>query len=243
MTIQWSVYRNHEEASRQVADLFAETLGNDPACNLGLATGSTPLLVYADLCQRHRSGGLDFSRTTTFNLDEYIGLPPEHSQSYRTFMNTHLFNHVNIPLAQTHLPNVHTDDPAAAANEYEQLLHRSRGIDWQLLGIGTNGHIAFNEPGSTGDSITRVVDLAASTIESNSRFFDSAEQVPRRAITMGIGSILRAKRIILLASGESKAAAVAGAIRGPIGTDNPASFLQRHDNVLFVLDEAAASAL
>lgn len=222
---------------------MADFLKNQPAGVLGLATGSTPLDVYSELCRRHREDGLSFAQSLTFNLDEYLGLERDHPQSYRRFMHAHLFDHVDIDVARTHFPDVHATDVRLAAEDYERELHESGGVGLQLLGIGTNGHIGFNEPGTLPDSLTRVVDLAPSTILSNQRFFESADQVPRRAITMGIATILRSEKILLLATGASKASAVAGAIQGPIDTENPASFLQTHADVHFVLDELAASNL
>ncbi|TWU15134.1 Glucosamine-6-phosphate deaminase [Allorhodopirellula heiligendammensis] len=222
---------------------MAEAVASHPSCVLGLATGSTPLQVYSELCRRHREDGLSFGDVTTFNLDEYLGLKVGHPQSYRHFMQTQLFDQVDIDIPRTHFPDVHADDVQQASEHYEHQLSESGGIDLQLLGIGTNGHIGFNEPGTTLESLTRVVDLAPSTIRSNTRFFESAEQVPRQAITMGIASILRAKKVVLLATGAAKAAAVAGAIQGPITADNPASYLQSHADVLFVLDEPAAAQL
>ncbi|TWT66423.1 glucosamine-6-phosphate deaminase [Allorhodopirellula solitaria] len=243
MSIAYSVYPDHQTASERVADLFTNVLSSGSPTVLGLATGSTPLQVYGELCRRHRNDGLSFSQASSFNLDEYLGLESGHPQSYRHFMREHLFDHVDIDLARTHLPDVHADDAQSASDEYERQLQQSGGVDLQLLGIGTNGHIGFNEPGTKKDSLTRVVDLAPSTIDSNQRFFESPDQVPRQAITMGIASIMRAKQIVLLATGQAKAAAVAGAIQGPISADNPASYLQSHPHVHFVLDESAASEL
>ncbi len=243
MSIAYSVYPDHQAASHQVAEIIADLLVTVPSCVLGLATGSTPLQVYSELCRRHRDDGLSFAQASTFNLDEYLGLDPGHPQGYRHFMQEHLFDHVNIDAPRTHFPDVHASDVSSASEDYERQLTESGGIDLQLLGIGTNGHIGFNEPGTTPDSLTRVVDLAPSTIHSNKRFFESADQVPRQAITMGIASILRAGKIVLLATGASKATAVAGAVRGPVTSDNPASFLQSHADVHFVLDELAASEL
>lgn len=247
MTIAYQIFDTSVEASRYVAGLIVSSIINQPSCTLGLATGATPIPVYENLGIRHQSGELSFESVTSFNLDEYIGLPEDHPQSYRSFMNQQLFNHVNIDVTRTHFPTTHRIGAGISAEEiasqYESQIVESAGIDLQLLGIGTNGHIGFNEPGSSGDSVTRVVDLAASTIEANSRFFDQPDQVPRQAITMGISTILRARKIVLMATGASKADAVAGAINGPISTDNPASFLQDHSDVVMVLDRDAASAI
>ncbi|CAN0488550.1 unnamed protein product, partial [Hapterophycus canaliculatus] len=183
----------------------------------------------------------------TFNLDEYIGLPSGHPKSYRSFMNGQLFDHVNIDQSKTHLPATGLIAEGVSADEvasrYEALIVESPSIDLQLLGIGTNGHIGFNEPGASADSITRVVDLAPSTIAANSRFFDSPDQVPKQAITMGISTIMRARKIVLMATGQSKAEAIASAIEGPVSPDNPASYLNDHSDALFILDREAASAI
>ncbi len=232
-----------EEASLRVAEMIAEAIRDNPEIVLGLATGGTPIGVYRQLVRMHREQSLDFSGVTTFNLDEYVGLGPEHPQSYRTFMQEHLFDHVNLVPAKTHVPDGLAQDIAAYAQAYEDQIRAAGGIDLQLLGIGDNGHIAFNEPGSPGNSRTRRVDLTEETIQANSRFFSSVDEVPRHAITMGIGTILEAKRIILMATGERKADAVDRAIQGPIDAMSPASQLQRNREVTFVLDTAAAARL
>lgn len=232
-----------EATSETVAEIFAETIARSPASVLGLATGGTPVETYRRLIRRHRDGGLDFSQVTTFNLDEYVGLGPEHPQSYRAFMREHLFDHVNLIATNTHVPDGITDRPDEYGGRYEAEIAAAGGIDVQLLGIGHNGHIAFNEPGSSRSSRTRLVELAPETIQKNARFFDSIDEVPRTAITMGIETILEAKRIVMLATGAGKAEAIRDALEGPIDEACPASLLQEHPNVTFVLDEAAASAL
>lgn len=232
-----------EAASRHVAEIFASAIGAEPDVVLGLATGGTPVGAYRELIRRHREGELDFSRVTTFNLDEYVGLQPTHPQSYRAFMQQQLFDHINIDPARTHVPSGTADDLAAQAAEYERAIREAGGIELQLLGIGHNGHIAFNEPGTPADSRTRAVELTESTIQSNARFFDSADEVPRHAVTMGIGTILEARRIVLLATGEGKAEAVQRAVAGEVDVNHPASLLQNHRRVTFVLDEAAAGLL
>jgi len=232
-----------EEASVRVARIIAEAIGNNPQLVLGLATGGTPTGVYRHLVQMHREDKLDFSEVTTFNLDEYIGIPPEHPQSYRTFMQEHLFNHVNLNPAKTHLPDGCGRPIATRAEEYETMIRDAGGIDLQLLGIGNNGHIAFNEPGSPAASRTRQVDLTEDTIVANSRFFASMNDVPRHAITMGIATILEARRIVLMATGEAKAEAIDRAIQGPLDSTSPASQLQGNPNVTYVLDAAAAGRL
>lgn len=243
----YEVFDTPLEASRFVAKLIAARVINQPTCTLGLATGGTPVPVYENLCRRHQSAELSFESVTTFNLDEYIGLPSGHPQSYRSFMNGQLFDHVNIDQSKTYLPETGLIDQGVSPDEvalrYEAQVVESSGIDLQLLGIGTNGHIGFNEPGASSESITRVVDLAPSTIAANSRFFDDPDQVPRQAITMGISTIMRAHKIVLMATGASKAEAIAGAINGPVTADNPASYLQNHSDVVFVLDREAASAI
>lgn len=232
-----------EEAARRVAERIAEAIRSQPDIVLGLATGGTPVGVYRELIRMHREESLDFSQVTSFNLDEYVGLGPEHPQSYRSFMQQQLFDHVNIEPSRTHVPDGLAADVEAHARAYEAEIEAAGGIDLQLLGIGDNGHIAFNEPGSPPDSRTRRVDLTEETIQANSRFFSSIDEVPRHAITMGIGTILEAKRIVLMATGERKAEAVARAVEGPTDPESPASQLQRADDVTFVLDKAAASDL
>lgn len=237
------VCEDRDQAARYVADLFSSAIESNPASVLGLATGGTPVDVYRLLVKQHQTTGLDFGRARSFNLDEYVGLGADHSQSYRYFMNQHLFDHVNFQADHTHVPEGTASDLLMHAENYEQLVRECGGIDLQLLGIGSNGHIAFNEPGSSFDSRTRVVELSEETIQANARFFESMDQVPRSAITMGIGTILEAKRIVLMATGAGKAEAIAQAIQGEVSSENPASALQLHRNVVFVLDQAAASQL
>lgn len=232
-----------DAASRNVAQIIADTIRSNPRAVLGLATGGTPVKAYRELVAMHRDEGLDFSGITSFNLDEYIGLEPEHPKSFRYFMQQQLFDHVNITQEQTHVPDGLCKDVSAHVDEYEQRIRAAGGIDLQLLGIGGNGHIAFNEPGSAANSRTRLIELTQDTIDANSRFFDSADAVPRQAITMGIGTILEAKRILLMATGQGKAEVIARTIEGEVDESVPASLLQSHSDVTFVLDEAAASRL
>ena len=232
-----------EEMSRKAAEIFARRIREKPDIVLGLATGGTPVGMYRELIRMHREEGLDFSRVRTFNLDEYVGLPPDHPQSYRYFMDKNLFDHINIDKSNTQVPDGMASDLEAHCAEYEERIRAAGGIDLQLLGIGSNGHIAFNEPGSPFDSRTRVVELAESTIRDNARFFDRPEDVPRKAVSMGLGTIMEAREIVLLASGENKADAVAKAVEGPVTEEVPASILQRHPNVTFVIDRDAASKL
>jgi len=243
MPIEVSIKKGYDELSKRAAEIIADAIRNKPNLVLGLATGSTPIGCYRELVRMHREEGLDFSRVVTFNLDEYIGLPPTHPQSYRYFMDENLFNHVNIKIENTHVPNGLSDDLQRTCKDFEEAIKSSGGIDLQLLGIGSNGHIAFNEPGSPFDSRTRVVKVSEQTIKDNARFFESIDEVPRQAISMGTGTIMEARKIILLASGAGKADAVAKSVKGPVTEEVPASILQTHPNCIFVIDEAAASKL
>lgn len=232
-----------DSASEVVSNEIGLLIREKPEAVLGLATGGTPVATYEKLAESHRLGECDFSKTVTFNLDEYLGLAPTHSQSFRFFMERQLFDHINVAPANTHVPNGLTDDVAAECQRYENLIRDHGGIEMQLLGLGHNGHIAFNEPGSPKESRTRQVDLTGETIENNARFFDSIGDVPRHALTMGIGTILESKRIILLATGDGKRDAVQKMVRGPMTSDHPASFLQTHPDVMIVLDREAAGDL
>ena len=191
----------------------------------------------------NKEQGLDFSSVASFNLDEYVGLSGEHSQSYRYFMNDNLFNHINIDKSKTHVPDGKAPDLAAGCAKYEADIRAAGGVDLQLLGIGSNGHIAFNEPGSAKDSRTREVDLTKGTISDNARFFEDISEVPKKAVTMGIGTILEAKKIVLIATGANKAEVVAKSIKDPESLDIPASFLQGHSDCIFVVDKEAAANL
>lgn len=231
------------DASATAAKMILDLVRSKPNAVLGLATGSTPTKVYQYLIRNQEFDPIDWSYVTTFNLDEYVGLTPDHPQSFHSFMRAELFEGLNLTEDQYHLPPGVHDDLASAAAEYESSILRSGGIDLQILGIGENGHIAFNEPGSAGDSRTRVLDLTENTINANARFFESPGDVPRTAITMGIGTILEAKQILLLAFGQRKAQAVKDSIEADVSKYCPASFLQSHPNVTFLLDEDAASLL
>ena len=231
----------YEEVSQVAARVVARTLNSKPNAVLGLATGSTPLGLYKELVRMHE--GLDFSQVTTFNLDEYVGLTREHPQSYHYFMHENLFKHINIPKQNIHIPSGTTDNYEAFCRWYEDRIKECGGIDLQVLGIGSDGHIAFNEPSSSLGSRTRIKTLAKQTIEDNARFFDSAEEVPVYSITMGVGTILEARNIILLANKKSKAKAVADAIEGPVTSMCTASALQLHPHALFIVDRDAASEL
>jgi glucosamine-6-phosphate deaminase len=235
------IFRTKAEATERAGDLIAQTVMSNPSCTLGLATGGTMEPLYAGL--RARNDTLDCSRVTTFNLDEYVGLSPSHPQSYHAYMTEQLFDHLNFKPSNTHLPVGDVSDPEDEANRYESLVRKSGGIDLQLLGIGTNGHIGFNEPCSSLGSRTRLKTLTSATRDANARFFDDEEMVPRYAITMGIKTILDAKEIVVLATGPNKAAACHKMIEGPISAYWPASVLQFHPNVTALLDEDAAADL
>ena len=237
------VCRDSDEMSRTAAQIFAERIRKKPNIVLGLATGGTPVKMYKELIRVHKEEGLDFSKVVTFNLDEYLGISPDHDQSYRFFMDTNLFNHINIKKANTHVLNGKAKDPAAECKSYEDAINNAGGIDIQLLGIGANGHIAFNEPGSAKDSRTRVVDLTPKTIEDNARFFASINDVPKQALSMGNGTILEAREIVLIADKASKADAISKSIEGPVTEQVPASLLQTNKNATFVVDKDAASKL
>lgn len=236
------VVANFDSMSAEVAKIVYGQISKKPHSVLGLATGSSPLGVYKLLVEYHKMG-TDFSKVTTFNLDEYVGLRPDHPQSYRWYMEENFFSKVNIKKEQTFIPNGLAEDLEAECLRYEDLIKQAGGIDLQLLGIGSNGHIGFNEPGSEFGTITRVVDLAESTIKDNSRFFESIDEVPTQAISMGIKTIMQAKEIILMASGGSKADAIYAAVYGPVTTEVPASVLQLHPAATLVVDQAAASKL
>jgi glucosamine-6-phosphate deaminase len=231
------------QMTQAAAELFAERIESKPDIVLGLATGSTPLKMYEALVRMYEEGKLDFSQVVSFNLDEYIGLSPDHDQSYRYFMDENLFDKVNIVKENTHLPDGMASDLWAMCAAYEEAIEEAGGIDIQLLGVGGNGHIAFNEPGSGRDSRTRVVDLTSETIRDNSRFFEDESEVPRQAVTMGIGSIMEAREIVLIADGAHKAEAIAKALEGEISPAVPASFLREHPNCTFLLEREAASRL
>lgn len=237
------IYETYEEMSKAAAKSVAELLNSKPNAVLGLATGSTPLGLYKELVRMHKYEGLDFSQVTTFNLDEYVGLKKDHPQSYHYFMHENLFKHINIPLQNIYIPSGTTDNYAAFCAWYERRIKECGGIDLQLLGVGSDGHIAFNEPSSSLGSRTRIKTLARSTIQDNARFFEKIEDVPIYAITMGVGTILEARRIIFLANGANKADAVAKAIEGPVTSMITASALQLHPDVTAYLDRAAASKL
>ncbi len=237
------IYPTYDEISKAAAAVVAETVNNKPNAVLGLATGSTPLGLYKELIRMHREEGLDFSHVTTFNLDEYVGLSPDHDQSYHYFMDENFFKHVNVPPENVHVPSGTTQNYRAFCEWYEDRIDECGGIDVQVLGIGSDGHIAFNEPGSSLGSRTRIKTLAKQTIEDNARFFESKEDVPIYAITMGVGTILEADKLLLLANGANKAAAIGAAVEGPVSVACTASALQLHPDSVIMIDQKAAENL
>ncbi len=234
---------DYDHMSRMAANIISAQVIMKPDCVLGLATGSTPIGTYEELVRRYENKDLDFSGVTSINLDEYKGLSPENDQSYRYFMNEHLFRHVNIRPECTYVPNGLEPDSDKECEAYNAIIAASGGIDLQLLGLGHNGHIGFNEPSDVFEKETHCVDLAQSTIDANSRFFASMDEVPRQAYTMGIGTIMKAAKVLVIVSGESKAQIVKDAFFGPCTPQVPASILQLHSNVVLVGDEAALSLI
>ncbi|ACE83365.1 glucosamine-6-phosphate deaminase [Cellvibrio japonicus] len=229
--------------ARYGADLFIRQIHKKPDSVLGLATGSTPVALYKELILAYREGRVTFKQVSSFNLDEYLGLDAAHPQSYRYFMNEQLFNHIDIDKAHTLVPPGDAADPIAACALYEKAIAQRGGIDVQLLGIGRNGHIGFNEPSSSLMSRTRVKTLTRATIDDNARFFAPDEYQPHLSITMGIGTILESKKVVLLATGENKADAIKATVEGPLTAACPASALQLHEQAVLIIDEAAASKL
>ncbi len=232
---------NYEAMSARAADILAAQIQLKPNCVLGLATGSTPIGLYQQLIAKYKAGTLSFSEVHTVNLDEYKGLAPTHDQSYRYFMQHNLLDHVDVRPECTNVPDGLAADPEAECARYDALRETLGSTDIQLLGLGRNGHIGFNEPGPTFVKETHVVDLTESTIEANARFFATMDDVPRQALTMGIGYIMDARRVLVVASGEDKAEAVYKAFFGPITPEVPASILQLHPDVILVADKAALS--
>lgn len=232
---------DYNDMSRIAANVIASQVVMKPDCVLGLATGSTPIGTYKNLVEKYENGDLDFSAVTTVNLDEYKGLPRENDQSYYYFMHDNLFDHVNVKPENTHLPDGTKTDAEEECKNYEALIRKVGGQDLQLLGLGHNGHIGFNEPSDVFEKETHCVNLQERTIEANKRFFASADDVPKQAYTMGIGTIMQAKKILVVVSGEDKADTVAKAFFGPVTPEVPASILQFHPDVILVADEAALS--
>ena len=235
--------KDYDTMSQKAAQFVADVVRGNPQCVLGLATGSTPIGLYKELARMTAEEGLDFSQVTTFNLDEYLGIGPDHDQSYRYFMEQQLFQHLNPRPKETHVPDGLAEDPEAFCEQYERMIADAGGIDIQVLGIGGDGHIAFNEPGSSLNGDTKLEALTEETIEDNARFFASQSDVPRFALTMGVGTIMKARRCLLMANGAKKAKVVAQAIEGPVTSSITASALQMHADTIAVLDEDAACEL
>lgn len=233
--------KNYDAMSEEACTLMTERINRLNKPVIGLATGSTPEGMYACLIDQYKQKHVAFENVTTFNLDEYIGLAGDHPNSYQYFMNDNFFKHIDVQANQTHLPNGVATDLKKACKNYEKRIADAGGIDLQVLGLGTNGHIAFNEPGTDFNGRTDIVDLAQATLDANARFFDTIEEVPTQAITMGIQSIMEAKEIMLLVSGANKADALAAVLNGDVTEDFPASILQKHGNVTLIADQAALS--
>lgn len=233
--------KNYEDLSKKAAEIIAAQVTLKPNAVLGLATGSTPVGTYKNLIKKYEEGELDFSQVTSVNLDEYKGLSGDHDQSYRYFMNDNLFNHVNIDKSRTSVPNGLEEDAAKACADYDAVIESVGGVDLQLLGIGGNGHIGFNEPAEEFKVGTHCVKLTESTIEANARFFESIDDVPKYAYTMGIGNIMNAKTVLLIASGKNKAQAVYDSFFGPVTPHVQAYILQLHRDAIIIADEDALS--
>ena len=235
------VCNNYEEMSLAAAQIVAEQLKEKPNSILGLATGSTPIGTYKELIKMYNEGVIDFKDVVSYNLDEYYPISETNDQSYRYFMNENLFKHVNIDMKNTNVPDGMASDPVGFGLNYDKTIEEAGGIDLQILGIGQNGHIGFNEPEETLYVETHLTDLTANTIEANSRFFEKIEDVPTKAITMGLGTIMKAKKIIILANGKSKSSIIKKLVNGGITTNVPASILKVHTNVILICDKEAYS--
>ncbi|SFD15411.1 glucosamine-6-phosphate deaminase [Clostridium uliginosum] len=231
------IKKDYDEMSKLAAETIKGIVNNKPTAILGLATGSTPIGVYKELIKMNKSNDIDFSKVTTVNLDEYIGLGENDPQSYRYFMNKNLFEYININKSNTFVPNGLAENIEQEAKNYDNKIDELDGIDVQILGIGSNGHIAFNEPSDVLIAGTHLTGLTESTIEANSRFFDSASEVPKSALTMGLGQIMKSRKILLLAQGENKAEVVKELLSGKITTKNPSTMLQMHKDVTIIIDE------
>lgn len=237
------VVKNYYEISIQSAQLIAKQITKKKNSVLGLATGQTPVGMYQELIKMFKRGDIDFSEVRTFNLDEYYGLPSKHPQSYHYYMWDTFFKYINIKKENIHLLNGATENIKEECNQYEILIQKHGGIDLQILGIGDNGHLGFNEPAIGLNSKTHLVNLSEETIQANSQYFDDIQKIPRQALTMGIGTIMKAKKIVLLANGRKKSQAIERTIHGPVSTEVPATVLQLHNNVLLIIDEEAASQI
>ena len=236
--------KDYNDMSRKAANIIAAQIYLKPDCVLGLATGSSPVGTYKELIAKYEAGDLDFSKVRTVNLDEYVGLTKDHDQSYAYFMRANLFDHVNIRPEAIHLPDGTNPDAADACKKYNEIIHSVGGIDLQLLGLGPNGHIGFNEPGEAFELETHCVNLTPATIEANKRFFDGNEDlVPKQAYTMGIKTIMQARKVLVVANGLAKAKAVKAVVSGPVTPECPGSILQMHPDCILVADEEALSLL
>jgi glucosamine-6-phosphate deaminase len=237
------ICENYQEMSRQAARFIAQRILSKPNLVLALPTGNTPLGFYRELVRMFKEGLIDFSKATVFNLDEFLGLPPQHPQSFRSYMQKYFWDHVNLQPKSCHIPSSSPKDPDAECARYEQLIERYGGLDLAVLGIGENGHIAFNEPGTPFDSLTHVATLSPETRAREASTFGGLDKVPTHAITMGIKTIMHAREILLLASGEEKAGALSRSLKGPVTPETPASILQLHPNLLVIADSLAAKQL
>ena len=237
------IVENYEEISKLASINIKDVINKNPNAILGLATGSTPIGTYKELIKMNNDNEIDFSKVKTINLDEYIGLGEKNTQSYRYFMNENLFNHINIKKENTFLPNGLAKDIQEETNNYDKKIDELGGIDIQILGIGTNGHIAFNEPSDVLTSGTHLTYLTQSTINANSRFFNSIDEVPKTAITMGLGQIMKSKKILLLVHGENKAEVVKEVLSGQITSKNPATMLQMHKDVTIIIDKTIGALI
>ena len=235
--------KDYDEMSEAAAKFIIDAVKENPSINLGLATGGTPVGMYKLMVEDHKKNKTSYKDVKSFNLDEYIGLPQGHPQTYHTFMHEHLFNHTDFSDDNVYVPDGYDKDREHMAAQFEQLLVENP-IDLQLLGLGTNGHIGFNEPGASFDALTGIVDLSEDTVNANARYFDgNKDLVPKKAISMGIGSIMRAKKILLIVSGEHKAQILKDLVEGPVTNELPGSILQDHTDVTIIVDEAAARLL
>lgn len=237
------VEKDYHAMSKKAALMVASQITLKPDSNLGLATGGTPLVMYDKLIEMYREDEIDFSEVQTFNLDEYCGLEADHPNSYHYYMNDNFFKEINIKKEKIHIPDGNAEDFDKECRDYEESIKNARGIDLQILGIGSNGHIGFNEPAESLNVATELVDLTEETIAANSRYFESEAEVPKKAISMGMATILKADRIVLLASGKNKAEAIKKAVSGKISTQEPASLLQSHPQITILLDQEAASLI
>jgi glucosamine-6-phosphate deaminase len=237
------VKKDYDEMSKLAGEIICDVVRKNPRAVLGLATGSTPLGTYKEMIRQHKEEGLDFSQVVTFNLDEYVGLDHEHDQGYYYFMYHNLFKHINVRLENVHVPSGTAEDIDAMCSEYEDMIEEFGGIDIQLLGIGGNGHIAFNEPGSSLGSRTRIKTLTGTTRMDNARFFKNPNEVPKYAITMGVGTIMDAREIIMLANKSGKADAIKASVEGPITAMCPASIIQLHQTAFVIVDKDASTKL